>query len=180
MDCKAGWHLAKRGVGAVIATLMTFSCAGCRAHSSETLIPLPMRFNDSSLLVVETSSYDVSIISGRGDVIVPPLVRRVWWNADLVITENHPMVQRRKFPGDTMDIPDNSTLLWYVIDVNKTSVESFHDRNQMKAHVESMGVGTEQIHLMKLSEAQSLRERELGFSFNTESVYDYLDSHGGR
>ena len=79
-----------------------------------------------------------------------------------------------------MDIPDNSTLLWYVIDVNKTSVESFHDRNQMKAHVESMGVGTEQIHLMKLSEAQSLRERELGFSFNTESVYDYLDSHGGR
>ncbi len=155
--------------------LLVFSCVylGCdTAASNELVILLPGTVHGQHLVLAETSANNISI---NRDV-VPSLILEIWWNAEIIVTRNHPMKPRNKFLGDTYQIPDRTTICWYLVHSPSDSVVRFDSHALLWKKLESLGVDPASVELMPLHWAQRLREKELGFEFSSSSVNQYIKS----
>jgi len=152
---------------------------GCSLdESNEVIILLPGQLGGKPLVLAQTSASEVSIIThGIGSrVVVPSLIRKVWWNDKIIVTENHPMKARNKFPGDIYEFPDRTQVCWYLVDLCKGNVWRFQDYKLLTNYVKAIGVDPRQVDLRDLRKAQRLREKELGFKFTSQSVNRFLQS----
>ncbi len=150
-----------------------FLFLGCNLDvSNEIVILLPGEVKGRPLVLAETSSDDVSI---NGD-LVPSLIQKVWWNENLIVTENNPMKSRDLFQGDTFKIPDRFTTCWYVIHPQSDDVIFVSSHEKLHETVKHFGVEPTSVILLPLHKAQALREKQLGFRFTVPSVYSYLES----
>jgi len=154
----------------LVVALSTCSCS--MYESSETVILLPGQFKGSPMVLGETSASNISINQN----LVPSLIVKVWWNDRIIITQNHPMTARNKFAGDTYEIPDRTRLCWYLIDWKIDFVQRFDDYDHLLQHVKALGIDPSEVALMKLHDAQQLRENQLGFKFTAASVNRFLRS----
>jgi hypothetical protein len=141
-------------------------------ESNEIVILLPGEVNGVALVLAETSASNVSINRN----LVPSLITKVWWNEDIIITQNHPMQPRNKFLGDTYQQPVRSVLCWYVVNPQDDKVTRFDDYDRLTEHVTSLGIDSSAIKFLRLHEAQRLREKQLGFKFTAASVNRYVRS----
>ena len=149
------------------------SQSGCSMGASdEIVILLPGQVKGKPLVLAETSASNISINRD----LVPSLIVKVWWNDSLIITENHPMKLRSKFPGDTYQIPDRTVSCWYLIHPQTDAVLRIHDRDDLQDKIRQFGVDPQSVDLQPLRRAQALREEELGVSFTASSVNRYLQS----
>lgn len=170
-------------IGASVRNLLWIFCAlcvnGCSpAESNEVIILLPGQIGGKPLVLGQTSTSQVFIIThgSGGYKVVPSEIFRVWWNDKIIVTENHPMKLRNKFPGDSYEVPDRTQVCWYLVDLRNDDVRRFQDYKLLTGHVEALGVDPSQVDLMNLREAQRLREKELGFKFTPQSVNRFLQS----
>lgn len=158
--------------------------SGCgMATSNEIVILLPGTVHGQHLVLAETSASNISINRD----LVPSLILEVWWNGEVIVTKNHPMKPRNKFSGDTYQVPDRTTVCWYLVHPATDSVVRFDDYALLQKKLESLGVDVANVKLMPLHRAQSLREKELGFEFSASSVNRYIktqaavqEDEGGR
>lgn len=165
-----------RPIGQLVALASLLALSGCSmAESNEIVILLPGQVNGAALVLAETSASNVSINRD----LVPSLITKVWWNEGIIITQNHPMKPRSKFPGDTYQQPDRSALCWYVVNPKDDKVTLFDDYERLTEHVTSLGIDPAAIKFLRLHEAQRLREKQLGFRFTAASVNRYVRSRAG-
>jgi hypothetical protein len=144
------------------------------SESNEIVILLPGQIEGNPLILAETSANHVSINSN----LVPSLIVKVWWNESVIVTENHPMKPRNKFPGDSYALPDRTETCWYIVDLQNEQVLRFDEYEPFARRTRSLSIDPGQIRLMKLRDAQRLREKELGFEFTAASVNRFLRSGG--
>lgn len=162
-----------RSFGQLVVLAFLLIVSGCSmAESNEIVILLPGQANGAALVLAETSASNVSINRD----LVPSLITKVWWNDDIIITQNHPMKPRNKFPGDTYQQPDRSVLCWYVVNPKDDKVTRFDDYDRLTEHATSLGIDSATIKFLRLHEAQRLREKQLGFRFTAASVNRYVRS----
>lgn len=156
----------------IIPVFGFFSLFGCSLleESTEVIILLPGRIKEKPIILAETSSEDVSILD-----IVPGMIVYVWWNDSLIVTENHPMKLRNLFPGDTAEVPNKEITCWYLVHPQTDSVLCISDYLELQTKIRQYGVDPQCVDLLPLRKAQSLREKQLGFSFTVRSIYRYLD-----
>lgn len=165
-------------------SLLWHVLCGCSMRTSnEVLILLPGTVHGQHLVLAETASVNISINRD----LVPSLILEVWWNNEVIVTKNHPMKPRNMFSGDTYQIPDRTTVCWYLVHPATDSVVCFDDYDLLQEKLKSLGVDATNVKLMRLHRAQRLREKELGFEFSTRSVYQYIktqaaaqEAEGGR
>mgnify|MGYP000924576565 CR=1 FL=1 len=153
--------------------------SGCNiAESNEVIILLPGQIGGKPLVLGQTSTSQVFVIThgAGGHMVVPSKILRVWWNDKIIITENHPMKPRNKFPGDSYEVPDRTQVCWYLVDLRNDDVRRFQDYKLLSSYMEAIGVDPSQADLMNLRDAQRLREKELGFKFTPQSVNRFLRS----
>jgi len=152
---------------------------GCSLdESNEVIILLPGQNGGRPLVLGQTSASEVFIIThgSGGYEVVPLLILKVWWNDKIIVTENHPMKARNKFPGDSYEVPDRTQVCWYLVDLHNDEVRRFQEFKLLTNHVKAIGVDPSQVNLMNLRKAQRLREKELGFKFTAQSVNRFLRS----
>lgn len=165
----------KRQFTWIFVFLMTLGYQGCAmGESKEIVILLPGRINGEPLVLAETSSSNISI----NQDLVPSVIMRVWWNENIIVTENHPMKPRNKFPGDQYQAPDRTQTVWYLLDTGKNTVLRFDDREELNVELDMLGTDPDEVSLLRLRDAQRVREKELGFEFSAESVNRFLRSGG--
>ncbi len=148
-----------------------FVILGCSMiESTEILILLPGSIDGNALVLAETSATNISI----NEDLVPSLILEVWWDAEVIVTKNHPMKPRNKFSGDTYQVPDRKAVCWYLVHPATDSVVRFDDYALLQKKLASLGVDPSDVKLMPLRHAQSHREEELGFEFSPSSVNQYI------
>lgn len=147
--------------------------SGCdMTTSNEIVILLPGTVYGQHLVLAETSASNISINRD----LVPSLILEVWWDDKVIVTKNHPMKPRNKFPGDTYQVPDRTTVCWYIVHPATNSVVRYDDYALLQKKLESLGVDVSNVKLMPLYRAQRLREKELGFKFTASSVNQYIET----
>lgn len=146
---------------------------GCSlSESNEIVILLPGRIKGNPLVLAETSSTEISI---NGD-LVPSLILKVWWDENIIVTENHPMALRNRFPGDKYRVPDRAVRCWYIIHPQSDTVLYITDRDELEGNVKRFGVNPQDVRLYPLHRARAIREKQMGFAFTASSVNDYLQA----
>lgn len=156
--------------------IIGFFLMGCNlSKSTEILILLPGNIDGNALILAETSPHTIKIV---GDLVtedlVPSLILEVWWNADVIVTKNHPVYPRNSYSGDTIQFPDRKVVCWYLVHPATDSVIRYDDYVLLQKKLRSLGVNPADVNMMRLWRAQKLREQELGFKFDTRTVYQYL------
>ena len=151
---------------------IVFICGCDMTRSNEVVILLPGQVKGAPLVLGETSATNISI----NGTLVPSLILAVWWNDEIIITQNHPMKPRNKFPGDLYQVVNRTVLCWYVVHPRSDSVQRYDDYSSLMQHIETLGVDPSKVKLLNLYKAQRLREKQLGFKFTAATVNRFVRS----
>lgn len=163
----------KQTLTAIFSFLAVYCLASCIA-ADEIIILLPGKFKGKHLVLAETSYSEISINGGE---VVPSKIDAVWWNESVIVTRNFGLVDRKRFPDDTMKKVNRSDIVYYVVDINHDKVYKFSDRDSVMSSVGRIAGESISIALMSLRKAQNKRENELGFDFTPSSVAEYMRNH---
>lgn len=154
----------------IIIMVSWLSCIG----SGGIVILLPGQFKGQPMVLAETSYSEVSINNGK---VVPSKIIKIWWNDHFIVTQNYLAIDRKKYPGDTIKEVDTSTTIYYLIDLENSSTLNFESLGELNDAVAELGISIDKDMFMSLSEAQKVREKELGFNFTAVSVNEYLHAN---
>lgn len=154
-------YLRKKFILKILCALCLFRvvvCAcifGCNSSTSdEILILLPGTVKGKPIILAETSASNVFIID-----LVPTYISRVWWNKDIIITENNLVRNRNSYPKDTTFFVERSKYCWYLIHPQTDLVLRVDDIISLKKKISEYGIDFQTVNLKELHVAQRERER---------------------
>ena len=119
--------------------------------SSHVECVLPGYVGNLPLVIMNTTASDAEIRQ-----VIQPCISEVWWNDDIIVTLNHPVIN----PGKYDEKKDDSIIYYHLIYPRENVVLRFENLKGLEEALSLLNVDAEEVKFMELFSAQRLSEMQ--------------------